>query len=689
MPRHLLAAAAVVTPFAAPAAGQLLAFPGAEGAGRFATGGRGGDVYVVTNLNDAGPGSLREGIRTASGPRTIIFGVSGTIHLQSDLNINKPNLTIAGQTAPGGGITIADRQTVISNTSNIILQHVRFRVGNTYTAQVDSNYEPDALWVAGSSNVMIDHVSTSWGVDEVLSVTHGSTNVTVQWSTVTEALHNAGHSKGNHGYGSLINGGDITFHHNLYANNRSRNPRPGASSVAGQTTRLDLVNNVLYNPGDRYGYSGGDDEQLRLNFVGNYGIDGPNTTAGSMFHGGGVGSWIYAADNVHDANDNRYLDGVATSGLSGSYTSMAHRFDLPAVQTTDARQAYIQVLSRVGANVARDPVDRRIVRQVMNQAAGGDFHLDSQNEVGGWPTLTSLPPPLDSNSDGIPDYFAQASGFSPSANIRNQVGPNGYTWMEHYLHSLTPTAYSPAITEPVVVSTATGRGADAQVNENGGSAATSSGSSTAPDLKVRYVGAAGNRNEYTLLRFDLSQMAPGSVADARLELTAFRDMPGTQQIRVYGLEHDAAGWDWNEQTITFANAPALEFDGNSGTRGLSEASVLLLGMFDATGADAGEVVTFDNPNLAVFLNLAAYFGDEQGGVVTLLLERINSDNTAQARFASAEAVTLADGFNPLGATAPGAYAPRLVLDAVAVPEPGCGLSALGGAGLLASRRRRV
>ncbi|HMO86112.1 MAG TPA: hypothetical protein PKC18_14450, partial [Lacipirellulaceae bacterium] len=288
---------------------QLAAFPGAEGAAQFATGGRGGDVYVVTNLNNTGAGSLRNGITSATGPRTIVFAVSGTIRLTSDLTINRSNITIAGQTAPGGGITLADRMVRVNNVSNVVLQHLRMRVGNTY-----ANYEPDALWISGSNNVMIDHVSASWGVDEVLSATHGSSNVTVQWSMITEALHNAGHSKGNHGYGSLVNGGNFSFHHNLYAHNRSRNPRPQQSSVAGQLTQFDFVNNVIANPGDRFGYTG--DETLNINWVGNYGISGQNTTAGALFHipGGSSNVGFYAEGNVLDSNKNGILDGTPATG---------------------------------------------------------------------------------------------------------------------------------------------------------------------------------------------------------------------------------------------------------------------------------------------------------------------------------------------------------------------------------------
>ncbi len=275
------------------------AFPGAEGAGALATGGRGGDVYVVTNLDDSGSGSLRNGIDTATGPRTIVFDVAGTIHLQSDLIISRPNLTIAGQSAPGGGVTIADRGTGIINTHDIILQDLRFRVGDTYTQGSDNTYQPDSLGVVNSKNVMIDHVTASWSIDEVLSVTNNSNDVTVQWSYITEALRDAGHPKGAHSYGSLINGSKITYSHNLYADDDSRNPRPQGNTNTGVGTKLslDFVNNVIQNPGGRFGYSGTDDT-LKMNYVGNYGIDGPSSHASSLFDSDSTTTSIYFQGNL-------------------------------------------------------------------------------------------------------------------------------------------------------------------------------------------------------------------------------------------------------------------------------------------------------------------------------------------------------------------------------------------------------
>ena len=201
-----------------------IAFPGAEGFGAQARGGRSGDVYHVTNLNDAGEGSLRNGIQSARGPRTIVFDLSGTIMLRSALAINKPFLTLAGQSAPGDGITVAGFTTRVTGTNNVIVRYMRFRAGDFNCPAM----QDDALQVDKSSDVILDHVSASWSIDETLSVTE-SERVTVQWSFITQSLNNSCHEKGEHGYGTLLRygAGGISMHHNLWAHHRSRNPRLG------------------------------------------------------------------------------------------------------------------------------------------------------------------------------------------------------------------------------------------------------------------------------------------------------------------------------------------------------------------------------------------------------------------------------------------------------------------------------
>lgn len=657
---YLLGAAAAWSG-AAIVMGQLLAFPGAEGAGKYAKGGRDGDVYVVSNLNNSGTGSLRHAVDTApASGRMIVFSVGGTINLQSDITVNSPNITIAGQTAPGG-ITLARRALRVSDTHDVIVQHIAVRPGDYYTGGPTgppSGYEPDSIWVPNSTNVILDHVSASWSTDEVLSVTHGSTNVTVQWSMITEALHNSNHSKGNHGYGGIIHGGETTLHHNLYAHNRSRNPATGNSTTMAH---LDIVNNVIYNPGDRYSYSGSGD-QYEVNWTGNFGIEGPNTTReNELFHPDNIDSVVYYEDNYYDTNEDGILQlsPASSNTLTGTFTR------LPATQPvittyppnqTDAPTAYMQILSYAGAAAHRDPIDKRVINSVIRQT--GD-HLDSQDEVGGWyyPTQTNIAV----DPDGLPDWWKIQNGLDLDDNAIGQQKPvpGGYTYLEMYIHELSQQYLPPTATESIALSTGYGNGADAMVSENSGLSGGDGGGSS---LAARWNNS--NSNEYFELRFDLSGIETGTVATAALELTAFQNQNG-QTMRVYGLEHDVAGQDWDETTIAFDNAPGLTFDSNSTTRGRVNGDLLLLGELSTGSLSEGDVVSFANPDLTAFLNLLAYRSDVPDGLVTLLIERQNS-SSAQALFASKEATQLATGSPAMVGT----YAPRLLLEAVLAPLPG-------------------
>lgn len=415
------------------------AFPGAEGYGKYTVGGRGGNVYVVTNLNDSGPGSLREAV-LASGPRTVVFAVSGTIMLKSPLDISNPYITIAGQTAPGEGITIAGAPVHI-RTNQVIIRYVRVRLGDF------NNFEADALGGRGISDVIIDHISASWSIDECVSF-YEVNNVTVQWSFITESLRGSLHAKGNHGYGGIW-GGHASFHHNLLAHHSSRNPRIGT-----QTERaVDVRNNVIYNWGFNSTYGG---EDGLVNLVANYYRPGPGTNSGSVNHRiveiSNGGKW-YIADN--------YMDGypaITADNWAGGVQPRLDRiedvkhdseFPVPYVTTHSAEEAYELVLADAGATLpARDEIDNRIVEEVRTGTAtyGGLVSgldsgiIDSQADVGGLVFLRSFSMPLDSDQDGIPDWWAIKHGMKPEGGLEHNadLDGDGYTNLEEYLNGTDP-----------------------------------------------------------------------------------------------------------------------------------------------------------------------------------------------------------------------------------------------------------
>lgn len=640
----------------------LLAFPGAVGAGRLSVGGRGGDVYYVTNLNDSGVGSLRHGIESASGPRTIVFDVAGVIYLQSRLWVNdKSNLTIAGQTAPGEGITLANRSFFIRHSNNIIVQNMRSAAGDGLTKPGTEDLpghlpdgNPRSIRVWNSSNVIVDHFTARWGQEDCMGISHGSNHVTIQNSFAAEGLHHADHHKGERGYAMIINGRHLSFMGNLLTQNRSRNPRAGLDD-----TLFEWHNNMMYHARNALLAP---TDNLSINAIGNIAMRGPSTDGPShMIDFGHSQPQVYSHDNFYS----RTMGPVALDGASATIVGSPTQVSTPLAINSDyqpisRRQAYINILSRGGASLRRDVHDRRAVRDVMQR---GGFHIDRPDDVGGYGEPDPGEPPVSTARDGIPDWWKVQMGLNPQQAYHQVYAPDGYTYLEKYLHYLTEQMFPPDETQTIVITTARGGGADAQVSENNGS---SGGSGTGMAINARY--NDNHRNEYILLRFDLSDMvAARSMNDAALELTAWRDM-GNRQLRVYGVMPDRPRQDWDEATVEFATAPALEFDGDSRSRGLLEEQVIMLGDFWTENENAGETVTFDHPNLAVFLNiLDSYPDQEYPGHATLLIERVTVSN-GQSRFASKEA-TQVEGGNP-GDYPAGTFAPRLVLEGLA-PDTDC------------------
>ncbi len=426
---------------------SVLAFPGAEGYGAYTVGGRGGDVYHVTNLLDDGPGSLRYGVENATGPRTVVFDVAGTIHLQSDLAITKPYLTIAGQTAPGLGITLRGHSVFIVDTHDVIVRYLRFRHGDIHEPFIPG-FEQDSLTLYHVQNVILDHVSVSWSLDETLSVLGPaiapSDRVTVQWSMITEGLRNA-KKFGSESMGSLITSvnGSFTFHHNLYAHQDWRSPL-AEGEPGGPGLRFDFINNVVYNWGGLAGHSGPPGYLLRMNYINNYLVAGPSTprfVSRYAYWGFTKDARIYQAGNRIDADYDRHLDGVNTGWgmFYGKYSRVAHRFPGPGTQEDDALTAYRRVLAEAGASLARDSVDARIVDEVIRRAGR---IINSQDDVGGWPEIPPAVAPADSDRDGMPDLWELRFGLDPNdpEDRNGDLNGDGYTNLEEYLNGLNPTA---------------------------------------------------------------------------------------------------------------------------------------------------------------------------------------------------------------------------------------------------------
>lgn len=459
---------------------KLPAFPGAEGFGRYVTGGRGGSVYHVTNLNDSGTGSLRWAL-TQSGTKTIVFDVSGTIHLQSALNIGS-NTTIAGQTAPGDGICVADYPCAIKG-NNVIVRYMRFRLGNKNVTK-DGADGWDGFGGFDQKDWMIDHCSVSWSIDECLSVL-GNKNTTVQWCLVAQSLVNSGHSKGAHGYGGNWGGSGASFHHNLIAHHGSRTPRLGPRPTTQLDERMDYRNNVIYNFGGNGCYGG---EGMKVNIVNNYYKPGPGSPTGAKgMRIAGIGIrtneyvttypayapalhlWgkYYVTGNVNSqysqvTNDNwtyGMYNQIDASGCDGTYTAATRdsiKIDQPIdfilTTTHTAQKAYEKVLDYAGASLHRDTFDEMIVGDTRNGLAShtgsglssGFVNSQDDNKPSGagddwsaWPTLNSTTAPADTDNDGMPDEWEDAHGLDKNnASDGNLSGDGGYTNLEVYLNTL-------------------------------------------------------------------------------------------------------------------------------------------------------------------------------------------------------------------------------------------------------------
>lgn len=433
-------------------AGRIPAFPGAEGYGRFALGGRGGDVYHVTNLKDKGPGSLRYGIESlhddterTDGGRTIVFDVSGTIKLKEELEIeNISQLTIAGQTAPGDGITLRDHKLDIEYCSDLVIRYLRVRLGDV------SKTETEPLQISHAYNVILDHITATWGIDSTMDTDYMG-DFTLQWSIYGWCLHQATHHKGGHAMLMSLRKatGDTSVHHNLFFSSRNRHPTLGSSPPESDPDAIiDFRNNVVYNREGHTNLACG-----QFNLINNYYRPGPNTDRDDYpiapkvkMDNVTVG---YMSGNVFEANSKWTRDNYSAmewgvrdpDSYPGEVTP--EKFCLPKQPvapadrpiTHQAKEAYRLVLAHSGASLSRDSTDKRVVKGIRNRQ---NHRIDSQEEVGGWPELKSKPAPKDTDQDGMPDEWETKMELNPNdPNDRNgDLDGDGYTNLEEYLNSL-------------------------------------------------------------------------------------------------------------------------------------------------------------------------------------------------------------------------------------------------------------
>jgi len=439
---------------------KAIAFPGAEGFGKFTTGGRGGKVFIVSNLNDKGAGSFREAAQ-AKLPRIIVFAVSGTIHLDSKINI-AGDATIAGQTAPGDGICLADNSVILAG-DNIILRYLRIRLGDKYQrgGMVDGNGADDALGTVRKKNIIIDHCSVSWSTDEVFSVYAGD-STTLQWNLISEPLNYSYHFETgdkdyeHHGFGGIWGGRHLSAHHNLFAHCNNRTPRFDGIRNATEEN-CDYRNNVIYNWGNNNVYAG---EGGNYNIVNNYYKPGPSTSKNAKtkivnpynkppsipfgkFHVSG--NFVEGANEV---SNNNWMGVTMNNGTAADAVNakLENPFTVVTVPTQNAKESYALVLKNAGAVLPkRDTLDERIINDVKNSTGrfidvqGGFVHGTAYElTLNAWPALRSLPSPADADKDGMPDEWEKKNGLNS-----NDAGDASvyklsriYTNIEMYINSL-------------------------------------------------------------------------------------------------------------------------------------------------------------------------------------------------------------------------------------------------------------
>jgi pectate lyase len=432
---------------------KVKAFPTAEGFGAHTSGGRGGRICEVTNLHDSGAGSFRE-CAEAFGRRIVVFRTGGSITVSETITVRSPYVTIAGQTAPGGGITLTAQKDspgalFAIRAHDVVIRHMRFRPG---PSTAPSSERDGMIIMAGASNVILDHISVSWATDENVSITDGARNLTVQWSIISEGLRNSTHTDGAHSMGLLISHDNfesaekthnITLHHNLFAHNSDRNPTNVSAGL------VDMVNNVIYNYGERAVDIRTDTDVRPLqNVVGNYfkasGDIQPYADEVNVTAAPGEEASVYLRDNLgpHETSEMfelpRLYD-IQPEAYILEREDRRHvvtkRHPAPTVRTTSAREAYGMVLSWAGSRVPLvDAVDHRVIDDVRD---GTGRIIDDPADVGGWPHLDEGTPLSDRDHDGMHDDWESLHELDPKEpSDGSEIAANGYTNVENYLNEL-------------------------------------------------------------------------------------------------------------------------------------------------------------------------------------------------------------------------------------------------------------
>lgn len=468
---------------------RRLAFPGAEGSGKYAIGGRGGDVYHVTNLNDSGEGSLRYGIENATGPRTIVFDVSGVIQLQSRLVCNKPNITIAGQTAPGIGIMLRDYE-FGANSDDGITRFMRFRYGHgdDWNGTSANQNTGNAGGLSANYGIM-DHCLLGWGSDETFS-SRGAKNITFQHSLIGESLNQNGHKNYwddnhsvQHGFAATVGGDVASLHHNLLAHNEGRNwslggGLDGTNHFAG---RMNIYNNVCYNWGGRATDGGAH----QVNFVGNYYKKGPSTTQNMIFianhEDNYAGTQEYylngnlrvsqdgktkKSDTLHDTYDQTTSSGITVNWQTFVNSPYSDFYGLDESNVESAEAAFKNVLSDVGCNYQElDNNEKRLIQESRDgtftktgSRSGKKGLIDKESDSEGWNRLGIVSETRDSDwdtdGDGIPNWFETAKGWSTSDLNNNHADQNQnyYTDLEIYLNWMAlPHWIKQVVNDPIEI----------------------------------------------------------------------------------------------------------------------------------------------------------------------------------------------------------------------------------------------